>query len=234
MIVINYGVPKSASTYMSTLCNALINKYSKKLGYRVYTLPDIFKESPYRSYYSYNTLHLRQNDFYKIINDTVPHNDFIQIKVHHKCSDYIINLLDSRKAVATANYRHPADCLLSLMDSYKKKPTKFSNAYSFDSALNAVKNNSEIFSTWSSSSVFYVYFDSFVLNPYKYLSEFAKIIGINKNTDTIVDEYEFNKSKIGQFNKGILNRRLNELSNSQIAMIEEACPYLVDFISKNH
>lgn len=156
----------------------------------------------------------------------------LQIKVHHKCTDYINELIACSKAVAVVNFRHPAEVLLSLMDAYKKNPRQFPAGKSFNTALNAIQKFSETFSTWTSSSALFVFYDDFVLNPEVYIKKFSKLLGFNGDTHEIVAKYEENKSSIGQFNKGVLNRKESGLSQSQITQIEKSCPALMDFILK--
>lgn len=231
MIVINSSVPKSASSYMYILCSDFLDANAEKKNYKRYSITDVFPDAPYKNFFNPYSNKIDVDAFFSKISSAVPHKDIIQVKVHHRCTKYINELITSNKAIAVVNFRHPAESLLSLMDAYKREPNRFKAGENFTSALRAMQKNSEMFSTWVSSPAMLVYYDEFVVNPSLQLNKFSKLVNIDEDVAGIVARYEKNKALIGEFNKGILNRRYSELTPRQVAQIENSCPALMEYIS---
>lgn len=237
MIIINYGIPKSASTYLWMLCRDLIYQFHKLNGYRIIKISDIIESSPYADFFDPNIFNISIDEFYRKVNASLSSNDIIQIKIHHHHTHAISQLLHKHGGVATISFRHPAECILSLLDAYKIYPKRFKNGENFQSAFKAIMNSVRICSKWINKNdltKMSAYYDNFVANPYSYLYIFSKLICFDvahKDIDKIVNKYENNKSLILEYNKGIVNRMNYELTSEQIEIIEYNSTDLIKYIS---
>lgn len=65
MIVINYGVPKSASTYNWMLCRDVIVKDSAQRCYSLYNIADVLPDPPYPNFFDPGPFKMDVDIFFK-------------------------------------------------------------------------------------------------------------------------------------------------------------------------
>jgi hypothetical protein len=165
-------------------------------------------------------------------------NMSIAVKVHCNLTDYAKSLIEKKTILASASFRHPADCILSFMDAYKKetheqKDSRFRQGESFDSSLNTFKHQGNVFLEWAAvKNIVLVYFNEVAIRPEAVIQKLCRQIGVEINAGELLHPYLEGKREIWEYNKGVVDRRFLELSSSQILEVERQCENLVCFIKQ--
>jgi hypothetical protein len=125
-----------------------------------------------------------------------------------------------------ANFRHPAEVALSLMDAARKgrenSRGRFDQYDPWDAATSQLRFQVNNFLAWkNSSNTIPVYFDDIVKDPLSLFGRVAESLGLDRLTfnHEISLLLEDTKS-IVEFNKGVTGRRFNELTPQDLEQIE--------------
>lgn len=219
MIVICYGMPKSASSFTFQLASALVDcKYSKSNVYE--SLPERAKS------HFYNTVFIPKLDkaIYDLV-DTVPSDKVLVIKTHSPLSKPVESALESGNALAIVNYRNPYDIIVSLKDVGEKERLKensqqrkgFAKIKSINDAKACIPDIIRIAKTWlgkKSESLLYVSYQSLEKTPFNVAQDINEFIQLNLEPNsiyTIVDRFISDKSKIWEYNLSKSCRTLSQL-----------------------
>ncbi|NES89355.1 tetratricopeptide repeat protein [Okeania hirsuta] len=231
MIIICYGMPKSASTFTFQLASALVDcKYSQSKVYK--SLPEKTKRHFYK-----NTRFIEKLDqaIYDLV-DIVPSDKVLVIKTHSPLSKPVESVLESGNALAIVNYRNPYDIIVSLKDVGEKERLKkkserhkgFAKIKSIDDAKVLIPDFIRKAKTWldkKSESLLYVSYQEVEKIPFNVARDINEFLQLNlepNSIDTIVDGFISDKSKIGQYNIGVSGRGAEiSFSESDKKLVEE-------------
>lgn len=233
MIFITYGIPKSASTYAFTLIRDLTGRYVDAHRKKLISVYDLGATSQESYFFEPITSGLTLDDLLRRATGKVGDGDIVLVKVHCGCSRYARDLIRDGQVTAAVSFRHPADCILSLLDAYRKDPGRFKGGRDMETAIDSLRRHTEKFQTWLQKENLYIYFDDLVSRPETVAADIAERIGLSVDVSEIVAYYEADKeNNILEFNKGLPNRKDVELDAGTVSRIEDACRPLVDFIEE--
>jgi hypothetical protein len=228
MIVLVYGIPKSASTFVTEICRSICEAAGfdqKKL--REDYLPENLK---------YGYISLNNLDIKKTL-ENIPEEEFLVLKTHDGFTADVKNLRKMGKLKTIITYRHPADCSLSAYEAGVKARNQKDYSQSFykldtikdaidfiSSHVNGVNMKYNIYDDDVSLRLSYEYV---VNNPVvlaKSISEYiglGNIINGERLTRAVSDlatgnkrVYNFNVGKIGR-HKEVFTQEELEYSNQQ-------------------
>ncbi|HEX5790752.1 MAG TPA: hypothetical protein VFY13_06340, partial [Luteolibacter sp.] len=90
-----------------------------------------------------------------------------------------------------------------------------------------------VFIEWASvKNVELVYYNEIAANPHGVLDRLRRQINCSISDHDLLDRYLEDRSLIFEFNKGVLDRRLQEFSSGELEQIEDQCSDMVAFISQ--
>ena len=237
MIYISYGIPKSASSFCFLLTKDLLTVYARNNRYFMKRIGDFLAQHQYGDFFL-PTEELSLDSLIKKILGSSFKNICIAIKVHCGISDYIKSLIEKGVILASASFRHPADCILSYMDAYQREyknseSNRFKGGESFESCINIFEKAENTFIKWAETeNVLLLNFNEVALRPELVVQKMCNQLNFHISADELLIPYKTGQKKILEFNKGVIDRRFAELSPSQILEIEQRCKILVNFIEK--
>ena len=201
-IILSYGLPKSASTYIYTITREIIINSEQRLidvpswvhgNYQVKHL---------------NFIHNCTDDVIKKITDWMPTNSVVILKTHG-----CYNLKNTRNIFfSIISIRNPLDIYLSIIDHVNRN-----NEITFKPYTNVIKfipfmqQEIKYFKSWLTNKNFLLFpYDTFIINEKKYFKNLVKNLQANVNLEEILAK--INKKYIPLFNKGIINRHKQDMS----------------------
>lgn len=238
MIYLSYGMPKSASSFCAQIVRELLKRHADANGLRFLMVRDLLPENPQGAFFVPSPS-FGLDDFLRVALEASSDGVCMPVKLHARITPYAKSLIESGAILASASFRHPGDCILSLMDAYRReaadpqRKNRFPGGRDFDSALKACQGSGRVFIEWANvKNVELVYFNDIAANPHGVLERLKRQIGCSISDHEWLDRYLDDKSLIFEFNKGVLDRRLQEFSSRQLGQIEDQCSDMVAFISR--
>jgi len=201
-IILSYGLPKSASTYIYTITREII-KSSKQ---RLIDVPSWVHDNYQVKHL--NFIHNCTDDVIKKITDWMPTNSVVILKTHGP-----FNLKNTRNIFfSTISTRNPLDIYLSLIDHVNRyNETTFKPYTNVIKFIPFMKKEIKKFQSWLKNKNFLLFpYDSFVIDEKKYFKNLVKNLQANVNLEEIL--IKNNKRHIPLFNKGIINRHKQDMS----------------------
>lgn len=245
MIYISYGIPKSASSFVTQTTREVVRAMSQGKGLQYCSLRDLspilnlptkdFADTAIEKLKDINCLKICERyeslgEFIRYLSNNYPvDSDFnIVLKTHLPASDYVRDRLIEGSVKAICTYQHPAEMILSRQDM----TTKIAESCTMESLINSYKHLVADFLTWANiPGVRSYYYDDVVQFPLKLMAALADFIGCSQNiSNTITARLEDKNKYIGQFNKGILHRAKIELITDELINIEKTFPELMLYI----
>ena len=153
MIYLSYGMTKSASSFCYQIIQNILVQYSKINGLCFGTIKDVLPGYQHGIYFSPSASCSLDSFLEKALIKS-DQNICIAVKVHCNLTEYAKDLIEKKAILANASFRHPADCILSYMDAYKKENaeqriSRFSEGQSFESSLNVYVSQGNTFLEWA-------------------------------------------------------------------------------------
>ena len=230
MIIVTSSVPKSASTAIVRLIKELISHSDKRSAQN-------YLDSK------------RGNSFFKTINLTtllylvwlnLARGRFV-IKTHCPPTAYIRILISLGLAKAVFSYRDPRDVVLSAIDhgnrsrSNMEKIPSFKNITDTDRALQYVTKELKKHDEWRDyNRALFIRYEEFMTDNRTVLSNLNHYLGLgtsNENMDEILAKFESEKTTYHNYNTGLSNRYLTEMSEEDLKKCNEA---FRDYLLKNN
>ncbi|MDQ3047172.1 MAG: sulfotransferase domain-containing protein [Bacteroidota bacterium] len=212
MIIISYGLPKSASTITFTYTEELLSASGSRSGQAKFT--SIFPEGFVYRFGIINTsvillIHL----FY----------GSIVIKTHSAPVFPIRLLIGARIARATSSSRDPRDIILSAIDHGKtNSDNPFVQFTTVENTIPTVLEECKKWERWKKySKALFIRYENISQNAAPELRKIALYLGLNVSEEKIseiVQRYESKKQQNKNFNKGTHNRYLTEMSLDEISL----------------
>lgn len=218
MIIINTGVPKSATT--------LLFDYQKDIISKVYNSKGL------EAFERMNNGSLFVQDFdVKMFNILCKvHDEFgsLVIKTHEPPNEDIKRLIEIQGAKVTCCYRDPRDVILSAIDHGKRtrkgldKSGAFRDIYTVEDAAKEFVKWSEIYFNWNEyGNVLMVKYESFINDKINTIYRVLKFLGVHLNRNDLLSihyKQEELKTTKENFNKGVNNRWKNEMSVNELGI----------------
>jgi hypothetical protein len=233
MIVVSYGMIKSASTFVFQISSDILKRRSQEEDVAMVD-PSELDARIVANFVPGNV------DLSAIVEKLLERQEaegviHAIVKSHVECPKRIRGLLDDGEIVATASFRHPAEVALSLIDAAindrKQNRGRFDEYDTWDAAVAQLPYQARCFQSWvESKSVLPVYYDDVASNPLEAMRKVSNLLDYQGPIESIVLPYLENKSKIAEFNKGILKRREEELSADAVEGVESALPGLMRYV----
>lgn len=213
MIVFCHGMVKSASSFATQIALGLLQDYCKRSPARMIDLRQYLPES--------NGLYIDIKEDVDLITrrafeDVGPGLDrILVIKTHGSCTDYLASLIARNDVIAISTFRNPIDIALSLCDAARideaNGKSRFTHYFTVDDAIPAIDWQIVCFRSWAAArGVELISFDELATTPFLVGERIAKRLNIDWHPGPV--EYLVgNKQLIWEFNKGMVNRGVNEL-----------------------
>ncbi len=221
-IYISYGITKSASTFAWQL----IKRTAISGGLPIATLTSKSKgaNSPedYIDPVSEKNLNLISEEV-----GNLP----VVIKTHGDATPTAARLVAEGTAQVFASYRDLRDVALSLLDHGARSRAKgikdFSEFYQLADTLEDIKTQVQRFEKWMQlCKPLLLSYDEVCFDTRLAISRIAERLEVSVDVGLIFDEFNENKSAIGQFNKGEKRRFEREMDNKTSALFVDAfAPY---------
>ncbi len=239
MIYISYGIPKSASSFVFQLTRSVVGALAEKVGQRHFKLTDLIPECGSADFAEVAIqalgFSLDENGLEQLIDEidarmTAQAGGFIVIKTHQRCGAGLRKRIAAGEILASACYRHPAEMILSRMDMVARQ----AECVSVDQIKGYyLKFGVPNFMSWvAEPAVRRFYYDTIVKNPAFIASQVCNQLGIAIETEQLLRPFLSDKSRIWQFNKGVLHRHQAEMSKEEIAKIEHDFDDYMRFIER--
>jgi len=236
MIVISYGMVRSASSFSFQLIQEIIRLGCKDSGGKLYSLGGLIDRIN-------GNFVDNSEDLASIVKELCNHSidfdqDWVVINTHSPCNSEITRLLRDGKILAVANYRHPAEVALSLRDIAKSEKAKGINRFNqkyinLDSCINGVRFHAKTFLAWNKVQMVHkIFYDNIVTNPQTVCHHLSNYLGFDKHPKRILKKFQSGNATIRELNKGVLDRKSSELTALELAKFENVCPKLMTVISK--
>jgi len=249
MIFFSYGLPKSASSFVYRITHSAFESRSKSDGGKVHLLENLFEGFPKTNLaekalaegFKIEAPNPRDVDkfasyldeLYIRLQEKLDANsgDAIVIKTHLPCSPLVAEAIKNGEVLASATYRHPAEMILSRMDMAKR----LGETLNYDLKkfyLNEVNK----FNTWSKvTQVRTYYYDDIALRPQEVANDIYHHVGSQDDPSSFLDEFliTIKETKLSQFNKGVINRHAQEMSEAEITEIELLFSDFMRYIKKH-
>lgn len=238
MIIISYGMVKSASSFTFQLVSGACVEHCNAVGGECYALGGILDE------FSGNFV-ATSSELEDVVIELSGLDidwgcNFIVIKTHSAPTPRLIELLPELPMCVVANFRDPAEIALSLRDVVIKENhegvSRFNKKYiDLKNSHGGLKFHEKNFLSWVNNiAVHEVFYDEIVCTPVKVLRRLSHTLGLqNVDADKIVSGYLHDKSKIREFNKGELLRANHELSAEEYAGFRRLYPELYTFVDRS-
>jgi hypothetical protein len=142
---------------------------------------------------------------------------------------------------AVFSYRDPRDVVLSAIDhgnrtrSNQEKASGFKNITDMESAVKYVIKALKKHDAWKDfNRALFIRYEDFMIDNGKVLSDLNQYLGLGVNEekmDEILEKYDSEKTTYHNYNKGTVNRYLNEMSEKDLKRCNEA---FRDYLTENN
>ncbi|WP_285164741.1 sulfotransferase domain-containing protein [Shewanella goraebulensis] len=215
MLVLSNGIPKSGSSYLFKLTRDLLKTSINA--------ENAVREAILKGELEGSDLFVSNlNDKSLLLLDSIS-KEFgpLAVKVHEKNLDRFSCFLTQEKIFTPFTYRDPRDCILSSLDHRARTNGEvFQNYGNVSDAIPNVKS-------WAKSAVLYlksdccaIKYESLIEFPEQQLMKLAGYFGISvtqaQAEKICLDELESRKKGTRQFNTGLKNRYIHEMTSSDI------------------
>lgn len=226
LLYISYGVPKSGST----LAFEITRRAFEVNGIPQYRLSDnaVCKGHDINFVRDWNDERILD----ALIKEAEQLKSTIVIKTHRSPSEQIKQLANDGLVVGHIVYRDPRDIALSMLDHGRKARKNGEKAFSdirdIKQAMYRVKSRLDQFYEWLEiPKCFINSYEDMILNPQEFGNKLKQQTGLEFNLDDVVRYV--NSNRFTQFNKGVVRRFEEEMSESNKSMFYGE---FEDFINK--
>lgn len=237
-VYISYGLPKSASTFVYQLTSAVSMQFANRTGRVLLDRLSIDAEDS-RGIFAESLMDARGiprgatgldavvAEVESVMASGPP--GVAVIKTHSGCSAELAARIATGEILASATFRHPADLMLSRLDMASRDGQDINY-----NVINGYKNTHvPAFLTWRAVPTVALFeYTDVALHPYSIARHIADQMGLDEDVHDLVDDLISNPELIHQFNKGVVDRRRQELPEDEIAQIESAVPDLMTALAE--
>lgn len=232
MIIISYGQPKSASTFMVHLLKQaceLRGSSQNDLRDRIFS----GEFSQYKSFLGEGIKRLTE------IHDRMNDGEYLAIKTHSKFDQNIRSFIEERKALAFVSYRHPGDAALSAFEAGASeravgKNIQFARLDTHRKAIdNMIGHVDQVTVPWIKSGLAHSFsYQQVTQDSDDTVRRIAKIFEIDASellNDSQVSALLSGEKRVYNFNKGVSGRYVDVFSPEDRAYLEEKCADFIRF-----
>jgi hypothetical protein len=239
-IYISYGLPKSASSFVSQICINASRLHAEVYNKKILQLHDLFRGCPnelcaeeacvmrYENATDY-TLFLLVRDILEKLEDEKGES-LVILKTHLGCTQGTSKLVEDGLVAASATFRHPVDMLLSRMDMSKRNR----EGTGLDVFIEHYKSVFiSQFNTWADQkNIPKFYYDDIVEKPLHVAAVVARQFDLDVDPSDLLGPLLDSREHIWQFNKGALDRRYAEMPLHEIESIESNFEEYINYIKQ--
>ncbi len=215
MIILNTGLPKSATTLLFEYQSDLVKELTEPNGFEEFRTQN-------KSRFVQNL----DERIYQMIIDIHEEYGNLVIKIHKPPDYYMKKLVEKDGAKVTCCYRDPRDIVLSALDHGVKsrnglfKSGAFGNLFTAQDVIVEFKDWVNIFYEWREyGHAMMIQYETFIENKVTLLLKMIKYLNIELPIETVLKIYEKKeKEKESKpiFNKGTCYRWKSEMSQEDI------------------
>jgi len=229
MILIAYGLPKSASTFVFFTLTNLGEGAGETVWNRLDARMPEGRRNPYQPDIDAGYLDLVRANW--------PENELLPVKTHCSLNRVLAREILSGGIKACASFRDPRDSVLSLLDAGARdradgKDSFFAGLHTIEDAIDVV--GLQILKTmgWLElPGVMPVPFQLAARHPDTLTRKLAAFAG-TQDALSRVDQATPDKENVPEYNKGALNRHEAELSRADRARIEDQFGFHIRFFKR--
>jgi len=225
-IFLSNALPKTASTLIANYQESLLKMTNNKLG------QEQLRAEFNGRFISFPTQEVLEN----LVFISNFYGDIV-VKCHWSINQLIIDLLLSGELKVTFSYRDPRDIVLSAIDHGKRSrkgldpSLSFADCQNIDDTAPKILKMLDTFNMWETlPNVHFISYENLMTNPFY---EIKKMINFfewkipTKNILQLIKKQEDNKHQSHNFNKGIIGRWKEEMSeDDKKATTELFYPFL--------
>lgn len=231
MIVICYGMIKSASTFTYNIVNQLIKEDARQKALNPIEPKDLSDDLKF----NFIDGRIDLPDVRKLLLNADPNflsTRHIVFKTHMPKS-YFQDDFSDNELVSISNYRHPVEVALSLRDAAikdkKDNKNRFDKFDTFDAALSQVPYQIKCFESWLGG--FNVFYDDLILRPMEVFEDLLVYLNLDQNLLVVAEELLAKKANVAEYNIAKLGRRFDELSSDSIEKYENEFNSFIELIN---
>ena len=227
LIYFSYGMTKSAST----LAYRLLWLTLEDAGFPQPKLPASIVDEMH----SVNFIgHLSDAQLSELWEIAEARNYPVVVKTHSSPDPGMIDMLNDGRAIGSATYRDPRDIALSMLDHGEKARRKghwaFKEYVEIDDTLPSIRGQLTCLEKWLRlPNILPLRYEDVAFDKPTTIKTYMSQLGVSRRIAPIVKQTS--KNKYIQFNKGIHNRYLTEMSNDDSQRIAVEFAPLIDIIT---
>jgi hypothetical protein len=227
---------KSGSTFAFQIAKELSNQHLNNISGKLYTVQDIYPQAsnPFFLNYQYDV-----SEFAMKAYDMVGRQkDKILIaKIHQRCLPQVQEMIDGGDVYSVSTFRHPEEIALSLIDSSfrdLKNGRKRFEYFNIEATIKQIEFNIQNYNTWKAlKNNLNILFDELILDPYKVATKMKNHFAFQVATNPIIDFFLENKEgRIGEFNKGIVDRHKIDFPRNMSPIFAEHFSEFIDYVDE--
>jgi len=229
MILLSYGMPKSASTF----CYQVENEMLCQVGHIRKEICETYLPVEFHPAF----LEFNNNEIIPM-SERIPDDKILIVKTHTLLRDPIDRLLKSGKLKATATFRDPRDAAISLLNSGEKDRKQnvkrsFSDLFTIDQAIQILKNYEEILTPWlKHPNVLKLSYNLLSSNPGEAAIRIRDYLQIDADVTPVVEKFSGNLGeKVWEFNVGKAGRYKEYMNDKQIQEYSTHFRDLIDLMN---
>ena len=221
MIILSYGMPKSASSFAFQL----VCEMARLEGFDQFKLRTEYFEGEAQDAFQM----LNDNNFPEFVN-AVPRDGLCVIKTHGAYCKAIEVALDEGRARALATFRDPLDIAVSLLDTGESERARpeaeqrawFANIHTLTDTLKTIDWSVSEADKWlSDDSVVNVSYRSLFEDPLAVATDLQAHFDLGDHAAEVCDRLLSDKTRILEYNVGGIGRWKNRLSDPEADFLKE-------------
>ena len=225
MILISYGLPKSASTFVFfTLTNL-----AEGAGSPIWRRLDERMPADRKAAFQPDV----DREYIELARDRWPDDELLPVKTHSTLHAYTAQEIWAGRIKATASFRDPRDSALALLDAGVRdrengKESFFATLHHMDDAIRVLRKQIGKTMEWlETPNVMPVPFMLVAQHPDILARELANFAG-TEDALSRIDEAAPKKEDVPEFNKGVLKRYETEMDPKHRAEIEDRFGFYIE------
>ena len=212
MIIVSFGMPKSASTYTYQVLTDICSQITDPDKLRI--------DLPWRLHDPF----IMNSETLVDLSSRIVEEQYYVVKTHMKFDEAVADLILSGKIKVVSQFRNSLDATVSLIDAgeaERRKPLKsqrepFKSTFTIEDAIPHVVDYMLTARKWIEAAREFEFpcfdYKQITTNPELCFVEICRYIGITVDVAPVIKKYETNPNLIGEMNIGRSGRGQEELN----------------------